>query len=289
MGYFFIHMIQVKAYAKLNFLLDILGINGNLHEMCMIMQTVSLFDELEFEKIESKEIKISSNKSGLEQDNIISKAYNIVKEKFSDKVTHGFKIKLIKNIPMGAGLAGGSADAAVAVKVFLQEFGIKLSKEELLQVLLSTGSDVPFCYYGGTRFVTGRGEKLQEIDVELPKYFLLVNPDIHVSTKEAFADWDKFAKANDYKPRFTESVVDGWQYYNAFELSIFPKYPRIKEIKELLLSLDADIALMTGSGSTVFAGFNNEEDVDRAFQLLSSEYNCYKCEPHTPNTSQEGD
>lgn len=282
MGYFFIHMKQVKAYAKLNLLLDILGINGNLHEMCMIMQTVSLFDELEFKRTDNKEIIIVSNKIELNEDNIISKAYELLKKEYPIKVTHGFEVKLIKNIPMGAGLAGGSADAAAAVKVFLQEFGIRPTEEELLSLLLRIGSDVPFCYYGGTKLVTGRGEKLQEIDVDLPKYFLLVNPNVHISTKEAFADWDKFVKDTGYTPRFVDNVLDGWEYYNAFELSLFPKYPVIKEIKDLLLSLDAKFALMTGSGSTVFAGFNNEEDVDKAYQLLSEDYNCFKTIPLSP-------
>ncbi|MEI7999137.1 MAG: 4-(cytidine 5'-diphospho)-2-C-methyl-D-erythritol kinase [Candidatus Omnitrophota bacterium] len=272
-------MIQVKAYAKINLLLDILGINGNLHEMCMIMQTVSLYDELDFTRIDNKEIKILSNKQELSEGNIISKAYEILKEAYPLKVNYGFDVNLIKNIPMGAGLAGGSADAAAAVKVFLQEFDIRPSEEELLSILLHIGSDVPFCYYGGTKFVTGRGEMLQDIDVELPKYFLLVNPNEHISTKEAFADWDRFVLESDYKPRFADNLIDGWAYYNAFELSVFPKYPVIKEIKELLLSLDSRFALMTGSGSTVFAGFNNEEDVDKAYQILSEDYNCYKTIP----------
>ncbi|MDD4527784.1 MAG: 4-(cytidine 5'-diphospho)-2-C-methyl-D-erythritol kinase, partial [Candidatus Margulisbacteria bacterium] len=255
-------MIQTKAHAKINLLLDILGTKGNLHEMCMIMQTVSLCDELSFEKIDTQEIIIYSNNCSLQKDNIIAKAYSVIQERFPQKVTHGFNVKLMKNIPMGAGLAGGSADAAAAVKVFLKELGISPSKEELLSLLLSIGSDVSFCYFGGTKLVTSRGEQLQEIEVELPKYFLLVNPDIQISTKEAFADWDKFALERDYKPRFTGKLIEGWEYYNAFELSVFSKYPVIKEIKETLLSLDATFALMTGSGSTVVAGFNDEELIE---------------------------
>lgn len=246
------------------------------------MQTVSLYDELDFKRTENKGIKILSNKQELAEGNIISKAYEILKEEYPSNVTHGFEVRLIKNIPMGAGLAGGSADVAAAVKVFLQEFELRLSEDELLSLLLRIGSDVPFCYFGGTKLVTGRGEKMQEIDVDLPKHFLLVNPNVHISTKEAFADWDKFVKDSGYTPKFADNILDGWEHYNAFELSVLPKYPVIKEIKELLLSLDAKFALMTGSGSTVFAGFNKEEDVDKAYQLLSEDYNCFKCEPHTP-------
>lgn len=272
-------MIQAKAYAKINLLLDILGINGNLHEMCMIMQSVSLYDELEFEKIDSKEIKISCNKLELVKDNIISKAYVILKERFPENITHGFKVEIKKNIPVGAGLAGGSADAAAAIKVFLQEFKIKLSSQELISLLLKIGSDVPFCYFGGTKFVTGRGEKLQGIVVELPKYFLLVNPNIHISTKEAFLDWDKFVENNNYKPRYRDDISKDWEYYNAFELSVFPKYPEINLLKEKLISLGAEFSLLTGSGSTVFAGFDNEELIDKAYQLLSEEYWCYRTIP----------
>lgn len=274
-------MIHTKAYAKINLLLDILGINGNLHEMCMIMQTVSLYDELSFERIYNKEIKINTNKLELAQDNIISKAYKIIKEQFPERVSHGFEVNLKKNIPMGAGLAGGSTDAAAAVKVFLQDFAISLLEEDLLSLLLSIGSDVPFCYFGGTKFVTGRGEKLQNIEIDLPKYFLLVNPNVHISTRDAFSDWDKFVKENNYKPKFFENIESGWEYYNAFELSIFPKYPQIKFLKDKLLSLGAEFSLMTGSGSTVFSGFNNKEDIDKAYHLLSEEYWCFKCEPHT--------
>ncbi len=273
-------MLHTKAYAKVNLLLDILGINGNLHDMCMIMQTVSLCDELSFEKIQDKKIIIVSDKEELNQDNIIYKAYSIILDKYPEQVTCGFNVELKKHIPMGAGLAGGSADAAAAVKVFLQEFRVSPTEAELLSLLLSIGSDVPFCYFGGTKFVTGRGEKIQDIEIELPKYFLLVNPNVHISTKEAFADWDKFVKDSGYHPRFNEgNLLDGWDYYNAFELSVFPKHPVIKEIKDNLLSLDAIFALMTGSGSTVFAGFNNEEDVDKAYQLLSEDYWCAKTIP----------
>jgi len=146
--------------------------------------------------------------------------------------------------------------------------------------LLQIGSDVPFCYYGGTSVVTGRGEQIMPIMVPLPKYFLLVNPGVHISTKDAFADWDKFAKESNYEPRYNEEKISyGWLYYNAFEKSVFPLYPIIRELKEHLLEYGADGALMTGSGSTVFASFADAESLENSYKMFSKKYSCYKCVP----------
>jgi 4-diphosphocytidyl-2-C-methyl-D-erythritol kinase len=269
-------MIQKKAYAKINLFLDIIGINGSLHEMKMIMQTIDLYDILTFQKKKELEITINTDNKILKTDNIIIKAFNALKELYPAHIVHGYNIDLIKNIPLGAGLGGGSSNAATAIKIFLEDFNLKLSKIELNKILLSIGSDVPFCFYGGTKLVQGKGEIIDPISLYVPKYILVVYPNIHISTKEAFFDWDIYVQKNNYQA--SGNILEQ-HFYNAFELSVFPKFPVIQSIKEKLLKLKATNALMTGSGSTVFATFEDLASIQNAYEEFVENYQCFITEP----------
>ncbi len=232
-----------------------------MHKLRMVMQSVSLYDELVFSPISENRIVISSNEPAIINNNIIEKAYFKLKELFPEKVRYGFTVEVTKNIPLGAGLAGGSSNAAATVAALLLFFDIRLSKKEVIDLNLSIGSDVNFCYYGGTRLVGGIGERLERIDSPY-QHFLLVFPHIHVSTKEAFRLWD--LQAESYVPRAESDSALGGLFYNAFEKVLYPMYPELANIKNILRKLGAIQALMTGSGSTVFGVFSNQEECVKA-------------------------
>jgi len=264
-------LIACKSYAKINLFLDILGIDRGMHNLLMVMQSVSLHDILEFFPENRLGIFIESNNRDILENNIIQKVYERLREDYPGKITKGFRIKIQKNIPLGAGLGGGSANAAVAIEIFNKFFKLGLKGEELIKFNYSIGSDVNFCYSGGTKCVSGKGEQMTGFFSPY-KYFLLVYPDIHISTKEAYRLWDTQQKK--YQPLYksAEEIGELKTLYNAFESIIFPMYPEIRQLKEKLLALGATHALMTGSGSTVFGIFENKEVLNLAFLSIKKTY-----------------
>lgn len=268
-------MYKIKAYAKLNFLLDILAKQAKFHEMFMLMRSISLYDELEFVPQSEKGLQVNTEK--VIENNIIEKAYHILLSRYPQKVSHGFKVILDKNIPMGAGMGGGSADAAATVYFLNSYFGLKLNYKEIVALNLSLGSDVNFCYFGGTKIVTGVGDKLKNYSLA-KEYLLVVNPKIHVSTAEAFVLWDK-QKAG-YLPRYKNfKDLERYSPYNAFEDVILSEYPLLKELKLLLQSLGAKFSLMTGSGSTIFAAFSSQKEAEVASaSIINSDWLVKVCE-----------
>lgn len=257
----------IEAHAKINLYLDILATTDDLHEMSMVNQSVSLADELEFNHRTKKEIKMICDDPDLVQDNLIHKAFALLLEKFPEKVTHGFEVRLNKRIPSGAGLGGGSADAATAMRFFLETFGIEISRGPLMSLLLKLGSDIPYCYWGGCQRVQGVGDRLEPWSSNL-SHFLIVNPGIHISTRDAFAWWDQSGEG--LKPRSSLPVEEDFHTpYNAFESVIFPRFPQLVEIKQVLISEGADHAWMTGSGSTMIGSFASAQGAVQAGAAFS--------------------
>jgi 4-diphosphocytidyl-2-C-methyl-D-erythritol kinase len=221
----------------------------------MVMQSVSLYDELMFEPLIEDGVEVICNKAELQSDNIIETAFRKV-QRFFPEIRHGFRVTLKKNIPVGAGLAGGSGNAAATVHYLLNENNIKPSPDILRQLLLSIGSDVVFSYRGGTYRVQGVGDVL--LPYKTPhKHFLIVNPRISISTAEAYRLWDTFTPVC---CRTGGRHKDPTDPHNAFESIIFPLYPEIGQLKSKLIGLGATAALMSGSGSTVFGIFNSKQD-----------------------------
>jgi 4-diphosphocytidyl-2-C-methyl-D-erythritol kinase len=219
------------------------------------------------EVISSKNFAFSSsgnNIPGLPEQNLCVKAYQLLANEFSIDPVH---IHLHKIIPMGAGLGGGSSDAAHVIRMINEIFGLNLPQEKMMQLAASIGSDTSFFIQDRPMLGTGRGEILANSDVDLKgKFLVLVNPDIHVSTSEAYA------RVMSAVPEvglinILSRPLDQWRNLlkNDFEYSVFSKYPSIKELKDKLYSLGALYASMSGSGATVFGIFENELNTKTEF------------------------
>ena len=198
--------------------------------------------------------------------NLCVKVYQLLEAWFN---LPAIDIHLLKTLPIGAGLGGGSADAAFTLRAIKDYFHLRISDSEAKDLLAKVGSDCPFFWENKPMFVFGRGEKMRPIDLDLSDYHvLIVNPNIHISTKEAYAGVQPSPPVIDLE-MLPSIEVDGWKdiLVNDFETSIFPNYPLIKEIKDELYNLGALYASMTGSGSTLFGIFKEvpEEGVFRSY------------------------
>ena len=182
--------MKIKAYAKINIALDVVGKREDgYHLLKMIMQTVDLYDVIEITKIDS-DIKLICNKPyvPIDERNLAYKAAKLFKETYN--IEDGVSINLIKNIPVSAGMAGGSTDAAGVLKVMNRIFNINASDEELRALGLKLGADVPYCINGGTALCEGIGEKITQLKPFNDKIVVIVKPPFGVSTKEVYKDFD---------------------------------------------------------------------------------------------------
>ncbi len=206
--------------------------------------------------------------SGDAATNLCSKAYHLLKKDFPN--LPGVKIHLHKAIPMGAGLGGGSADAAFTLQLLNNRFTLNLSTTQLIDYSLQLGSDCPFFILNEPCVATGRGEIMEKIKLDLSAYqLMLVNPGIHVNTAAAFGypGMQKINHSSVSLKNIIAQPVNNWQQLltNDFEASLFNKYPLIKEIKETLYTMGASYAAMSGSGSTVYGLF--EKTIDPSINL----------------------
>lgn len=256
------------AYSKINLGLDVLfKREDGFHEINTVFAKTSLCDELIFEASEKYTLTVISDFEIEESDNLVSKAYNL----FSNEIGNQPKIKitLIKNIPIGAGLGGGSSDAATTLLGLNELNNNILSTEQLIQLAVKLGSDVPFFICSGLAHGKGRGEKLDYFQVELPFKILLINPGIHISTPWAYKNLNRnldFVNPTDMKKCVIDfsNRAEFIKLKNDFEDIVFKEYPLIREIKESLYQNNAFFSLMSGSGSTVFGLFKNEIEAAKA-------------------------
>ncbi len=199
-------------------------------------------------------------------DNLVIKAYNLLRQQYSFPETD---IYLRKNIPMGAGLGGGSADAAFMLKLINDYAGLNLSINQLEQLAAQLGADCPFFIQNQPVFAEGIGTIFTPVNLSLKGYYMaLIKPDIHVSTKEAYANVKPQRPANDLRDCIRKPV-ETWKdlLFNDFEPGIFAKYPGIQETKEKLYNAGALYASMSGSGSSVFGIFNVKPVLPEAYIL----------------------
>lgn len=260
-------MITINANAKINLTLDILGKRDDgYHEVSMIMQSINLFDTLTLKKLNTKDIILHGDVRGVEnvQDNLIYKAVKLFLDTY--KIQNGVEIELIKRIPIAAGLAGGSTDAAATLRGLNELFEMNLSVMSLCKLGEKLGSDVPFCIMGGTMLATGRGEILAQV-ADMPKVNLvLVKPKIDVSTAWVYKNYHKVENEvvhpDNKKMRKALILKDINQICaclkNVLEYVTIKQYPQINDIKEKLCSYGAKTAMMSGSGPTVFAIVENK-------------------------------
>ena len=273
--------ISLKSRAKINLSIDVIGKREDgYHIVEMIMQTIDLYDDIKLKELEEDNIIIKSECSyiPLNEDNIVYKAAKLIKEKMDIK--KGIEIFIKKNIPVAAGMAGGSSNAA-AVLVGLNElWKLCLSKDELRDLGLKLGADVPFCIEGGTALAEGIGEKLTYIKgINKDVNILVCKPDIFVSTKEVYQSLDikNIEKRPDNKLLIEKLKNDDIvsvsnNMVNVLEEVTSKKYSDIKVIENIIAKNGAMGTMMSGSGPTVFGFFDNEEKAKRARVELLENY-----------------
>lgn len=252
----------IKAYAKINLGLDVLRrLPNGYHEVKMVMQGVGLWDELALERTEGG-IAVTTDAEGLStgEDNLICRAAKLMFEKYG--ISAGLRVHLRKNIPIAAGMAGGSTDAAAVMKGINDLFHLGLSPARLMEDGVAIGADVPYCILGGTALAEGIGERLAPLPPLPPCHILIAKPDISVSTKYVYQHLD--AKGLETHPdidgmvqALREGKLDGVleRMGNVLETVTVPAHPVIADIKARMRRLGAAESLMSGSGPTVFGIF----------------------------------
>ncbi|MCD7904139.1 MAG: 4-(cytidine 5'-diphospho)-2-C-methyl-D-erythritol kinase [Clostridiales bacterium] len=272
--------IFVKAYAKINTVLDIKGTYPNgYHILDMIMLSIDLCDELRLYKTEDEDIELYINGASLAADNsnLVYRAIDVMRKRFNIKQGVGAELK--KKIPMAAGLAGGSADCAAALKGMVKLFDINIEEKELFEIGKSLGADVPFCLFGRPARARGIGEILTPVPDFPPCTLLLAKPPVGVPTPEAFRKFDRLKnvqhpdteKAVEYMKKEDLEGVCG-AMGNVLEGVTIKKHPIVGEIKEEMLRLGAVGALMSGSGSSVFGVFKTEEAAEAAYPFIKEKF-----------------
>ncbi len=273
--------ITEKAYAKLNISLDVTARRPDgYHDMLMLMQTVSICDELTIQPERDGLVHAVTSLPYVPGDkrNLAVRAALKFLELVDDG-ERGMKISLRKSIPVGAGMAGGSADAAAVLRALNRAYGEPLSARELCAAGEEVGSDVAFCLLGGTALASGRGEILQPLKALPPCAFVVCKPDFSISTPELFRKLDE-AKLSCHPD--TEGLLDALEkgdldglcrrMYNVFEDVPDRRMRTIRAAKGALLDCGALGALMTGTGSAVFGVFRDAAAAEKACETLKREY-----------------
>ncbi|WP_342047405.1 4-(cytidine 5'-diphospho)-2-C-methyl-D-erythritol kinase [Bacillus sp. OTU530] len=267
--------LLVKAPAKINLSLDVLRKrNDGYHEVRMIMTTIDLADHLELTPLEENRIEVVSHNRYVPDDqrNLAYQAADLLKRRFG--IRQGVSIAIEKTIPVAAGLAGGSSDAAAALRGLNKIWGLGLSMDELAEIGAEIGSDVSFCVYGGTAIATGRGEKIEHIPAPPPCWVVLAKPQIGVSTAEVYRNLqiDRITHPN------VDQMIHSIQHSdyegichsvgNVLEDVTFRMHPEVAHIKEQMRRFGADAVLMSGSGPTVFALAHHDSRMHRIYNGL---------------------
>ena len=265
-----------RAYAKINIGLDVLRRRADgYHEVKMIMQTVDIYDELVLERRKQPGIELRMDNSDLPSggDNLICRAADLL---FREKeITGGVNISLTKRIPIAAGMAGGSADAAAALRGVNELFDLGYSQKELQALGVGLGADIPYCLAGGTMLSEGIGEILTPLPAPPAAHLVIAKPDINVST--AFVYGNLHADRLAWHPDIDGMIValqkgdlDGItdRLGNVLETVTVKAHPVIEQIRELLRKQGAENALMSGSGPTVFGIFKEKETAERAAEAV---------------------
>ena len=249
--------------SKINLSLAITGKQANgFHTIESVFIPINLSDILEIIPINKNE-KPDFNYSGLAipgmtENNLIFKAFKILSDRYN---LAAIKVELHKIVPMGAGLGGGSADASAMLLILNQLFDLKIGYDELAKLAAALGADCPFFIHNKPSYVTGIGEKINSINLDLSgKFLMVIYPQIHINTREAFANIKIRKTAGDLLNILDTIPINKWKnhIFNDFEPYVFSVFPEIAEIKSELYRAGADYASLSGSGSAVYAFFENE-------------------------------
>lgn len=268
--------MKLRAFAKINLGLDVIRRREDgYHDVRMIMQTIQMYDQLEMEKKGSKGIALTANLSYIpvNENNLVYKAAKLLMDQY--QIQEGVSIHLNKFIPVAAGMAGGSSDAAAALVGMNKLFRLGMSKEELMKVGVKIGADVPYCIMRGTALSEGIGEKLTALPSLPACYILIGKPGVSVSTKFVYTNLKLGEKT---KHPDIDGMLDALQRQdlygitdrmeNVLESVTVPAYPVIQEIKDHMKAHGALNALMSGSGPTVFGIFDDKKKAEFACEKL---------------------
>lgn len=268
--------IYEKAPAKINLMLDVLHKRPDgFHEVEMVMTMIDLADRLEMSEQKRDTIIITSQAGyiPLDEKNLAFQAARLIKERYD--VKKGVHIHLDKKIPVAAGLAGGSSDAAATLRGLNRLWGLGIPQQELLALGAELGSDVPFCVTGGTALATGRGEVLTPIQNPPQCWVIVAKPPINVSTVEVYGRLrSEQIQSHPSAERMVDALAQGsfqqmcQSLGNVLEEVTLKMHPEVQQLKEGMLKLGADGALMSGSGPTVFGLVSKESKVARIYNGL---------------------
>lgn len=268
--------MERKCYAKINLSLDSLyKRKDGYHEIDSIMTRISLYDKLIINKNKSGKLNIKTNKKELEnlEDNLIYKAWNLLKDRVKEP---GLDIELIKNIPIAAGLAGGSTNCAETFMALNELWNLNLSLDDLFKLGKKLGADIPFFFLKKSARAKGIGEILSPFDINLDMKILLINDGTQISSKFVYD------RLKDYGSIDNEKIIDGLinkdksivkSFENVMEDVVYEAYPHLKDIRDSLYDFNCEKALLSGSGASIFAIFFNDDDLDKAYENVKDKYN----------------
>ena len=273
----------LPSFAKINLHLQVIGRRSDgFHDLCTVFQSVSLHDTIEISPADDIIMTCGDERVPSGRRNLVYRAAELMREKFG--VDHGAKIHLEKRIPAPGGLGGGSSNAATAILALRRLWNLDVDLSDLHDLAEGLGSDVPFFLYGGTALGMGRGEIVEPIEDFREQFVLVVTPDVAVATRDAF----KRLKVRSLTKQESKRILQICRFdlesadfkytsfKNDFEITVFAEYPEVERVKNTLLDLGAERAMLSGSGGSVFAVFDKEETRQAALKALDYEVNWRK-------------
>lgn len=271
--------IAIRAYAKINLMLDILSrLDNGYHDLFMIMQSVDLYDEIIVSTDLSKNISITCNVEAIpcDEKNI---AYKAAKAFFdtTDIENCGINIHIEKKIPHAAGLAGGSADGAAVIVALDKLFGTKLKEKQLIEIGAKVGADVPFCILGGTMLAQYTGTVLSHLPTLSEKHIIIVKPEQDVSTAKAYAAFDSAERVRhlDTKNMLMAVINDDWKTISEKVANVFEQFIEVTDrtvIKGIMRKHGCLCTCMSGSGPSIFGVFDNYEKAEKCLYELKKDF-----------------
>jgi 4-diphosphocytidyl-2-C-methyl-D-erythritol kinase len=275
--------LTLPSFSKINLHLQVIGKRSDkFHDLCTVFQTISLHDTLSIAPCDEIRMVCGDKAVPDGEQNLLVRAALQLREKY--EIKQGAKIHLEKRIPAPGGLGGGSSNAAVTLLGLRRLWEIDIGIDELHAIASRLGSDVPFFLYGGTALGMGRGEIVEPIDNFTEEFMLVVAPDVAVATSDAF----KRLKARNLTKQESERILQNCRFdlesadfkytafKNDFEITVFAAYPEVERVKNTLLDMGANRAMLSGSGGSVFAIFDKEETRQAALKALDNEVNWRK-------------
>lgn len=262
--------MKILTPAKINLFLEVGRKRGKLHPVVSLIEPISLFDTIEIKKSKNTKITFHSEWE-ISENNTVKKAVDLFRKKFN--FDDGIEINIWKKIPPGSGLGGGSSDAAAILKNLPRLFGLKLKKEELVNMAIEIGSDVPFFLYNKISIVSGYGEIVEPFDINTPIYYLLLIPDREIPTSEVYNQLDKNGKFGDLtkgkeKIKILIDLIKNADFekmskimFNRLEKACFQLWKEGKEVMERLEKLSGRSFFLSGSGGCIFSLFREENEV----------------------------